>query len=139
MTLEKTQSDIRGYYSLKQYTDSVDESYEETNTTELSNMSKHAPNAIANTLVPSASISAKRKASSEIEIAQAPPVKKLRTFAVQVERTVLCSYTVEAYSMDEAKQFSLYELQNGVYEYEHINEWESLTGKVDEVDFIKYP
>lgn len=57
---------------------------------------------------------------------------KLRTFAVQVERTVLGSYTIEAYSMDEAKQFSLYELQNGVYEYEHIKEWESLTGNVDE-------
>ena len=57
---------------------------------------------------------------------------KLRTFAVQVERTVLGIYTIEAYSMDEAKQFSLYELQNGVYEYEHIKEWESLTGNVDE-------
>jgi len=57
---------------------------------------------------------------------------KLRTFAVQVERTVLGIYTIEAYSMDEAKQFSLYELQNGVYEFEQIKEWESLTGNVSD-------
>ena len=40
--------------------------------------------------------------------------------------------------MDEAQQFSIEELQNEC-EYEIIDEWESLTGNVDEVDFIKYP
>jgi hypothetical protein len=47
------------------------------NIAEPSKMAKNAPNAIVNTLVPSASINAKRKASSEIEVAQAP-VKKAK-------------------------------------------------------------
>ena len=48
-----------------------------TTFSEINNIPVITPTAIANTLVPSASINAKRKASSEIEVAHAP-VKKAK-------------------------------------------------------------
>ena len=100
--------------ALKLYTDSVAELYIESNEEEA--LSADVP------------IGNKRK-SKEHESSTC----KKRKFTLQVEHTVLGSYTIEAYSIDEAKQFSLNDLQDK-HEYQFI--WESsnqLTGNVEEV------
>ena len=77
----------------------------EPNIAGCSNMAKNAPNAIVNTLVPSASINAKRKASSEIKVALAPVKKKAKNKeglekldgAPNIARTKVTSHPVFKY------------------------------------------
>ena len=100
------QNHITVHDALKQYTDSVDESNEE--------VEFHVP------------IGKKRKSKEH-----GSSTCKKRKFMIQVEHTVLGFYTIEANSIDEAKQFSLDDLQDK--EYQFIKEsCYLLTGNVEE-------
>ena len=111
----------------------------EPNIVESSNMAKNAPNSIANSLVPSASIGYKRKAYTE-KMHLDRKFSSLNHLSGKAIEHSLPSITQFDKIINhclknnlDINDFITFNKKDSEYiEYEHIKEWESLTGNVDE-------